>query len=362
MLTQRLDDVKAIQRDNGTYISFPQIGSSQSVCTIYGDSRIAIERTVRAIMLLASQFYVACVWLLPLSYNVLVPSANGVNPAAMGPVLRAVCGRSGAEVVCKSGTFEMHGLESEVRAAVAMILELEIIKAFQTEIRFQLELANEHREFISGKKNGKLNKIMTNTSVKIKFESLNEHNFLIDVSGSSAHNVLRGLTLLQDELPAELAFHVPEMYHKRIIGVAGRSIQRIMKKYGVYVKFNSAEEMRAQALDDEENVLARTPAKNALSLDSLRASVMELVPAKDKDFITDSVSFGLAGFFNQYLMRFSSFSRRSLFLAATIERCSERKVSSCAILSPRLIARFLSLVMGWVCTLDAFYAEHTVLT
>lgn len=130
---------------------------------------------------------------------------------------------------------------------------------------------------------------MTNTSVKIKFESLNEHNFLIDVSGSSALNVLRGLTLLQDELPAELAFHVPEAYHKRIIGVAGRSIQRIMKKYGVYVKFNSAEEMRALALDDEENVLARTPAKNALNLDQLRASIMELVPAKDKDFIVDTV-------------------------------------------------------------------------
>lgn len=164
-----------------------------------------------------------------------------------------------------------------------------LLQSFQTEIRFQLELANEHREFISGKKNGKLNKIMTNTSVKIKFESLNEHNFLIDVSGSSALNVLRGLTLLQDELPAELAFHVPEAYHKRIIGVAGRSIQRIMKKYGVYVKFNSAEEMRALALDDEENVLARTPAKNALNLDQLRASIMELVPAKDKDFIVDTV-------------------------------------------------------------------------
>lgn len=130
---------------------------------------------------------------------------------------------------------------------------------------------------------------MTNTSVKIKFESLNDHNFLIDVSGSSALNVLRGLTLLQDELPAELAFHVPEAYHKRIIGVAGRSIQRIMKKYGVYVKFNSAEEMRQLALDDEENVLARTPAKNALNLEHLRAGIMELVPAKDKDFVVDAV-------------------------------------------------------------------------
>jgi hypothetical protein len=33
--------------------------------------------------------------------------------------------------------------------------------------------ANEHREFISGKKNGKLNKVMKSANVKIKFETFN---------------------------------------------------------------------------------------------------------------------------------------------------------------------------------------------
>lgn len=69
MLTHRLDNVKAIQRGNGTYISFPSIGSGQTICTIYGDSRISIER-------LASQFYIACIRLLPLHYNVLVPDQS----------------------------------------------------------------------------------------------------------------------------------------------------------------------------------------------------------------------------------------------------------------------------------------------
>jgi len=35
---------------------------------------------------------------------------------------------TGAEVVFKSMCFEMHGLEHEVRAAVSMVMELEIIK------------------------------------------------------------------------------------------------------------------------------------------------------------------------------------------------------------------------------------------
>lgn len=192
--------------------------------------------------------------------------------------------------------FEMHGLEYEVRAAVNMILELDIVKvrfislfcacthtvqAFHHEIRFQVELANEHREFISGKKNGKINKIMQTTNVKIKFETFNDHNFLIDVSGNDA-SVLTGLTLLQEELPAEISFHVPEAYHKRIIGIGGRNIQRIMKKYGVYVKFSNAEEFAALGgyNDNEDNVVARTPSKNAINLENLKQSVMEIVNPK----------------------------------------------------------------------------------
>jgi len=156
-----------------------------------------------------------------------------------------------------------------------------LLQAFHHEIRFQIELSNDHREFISGKKNGKINKIMQTTNVKIKFETFNDYNFLIDVAGTDA-SVLQGLSLLQEELPAEISFHVPEGYHKRIIGVGGRSIQRIMKKYGVYVKFSNAEEFAALGgyNDNDDNVVARTPAKNAANLENLKQSVMELVAPK----------------------------------------------------------------------------------
>lgn len=154
-------------------------------------------------------------------------------------------------------------------------------QAFHHEIRFQIELANEHREFISGKKNGKINKIMQTSNVKIKFETFNDHNFLIDISSNDG-GALQGLSLLQEELPAEISFHVPETYHKRIIGVGGKSIQRIMKKWGVYVKFSNAEEFAALGgyLDNEDNVVARTPAKNAINLENLKAAVMEMVNPK----------------------------------------------------------------------------------
>lgn len=290
MLLERLDELKSIMADNGTFINLPPVGSQASLVSVFGDHRVNIQRTCRAVMQLACQFYVASFWLLPVHYNVLMPVAT-LNPASMPGVLKRIAGQSGAEVVFKSNCFEMHGLEHEVRGAVIMVLELDVIQTFRHEIRFQIELANEHRDFISGKKNGKINKIMQMANVKIKFETFNEFNFLMDLSGNDA-SVISGLVLLQEELPAEISFHVPETYHKRIIGVGGRSIQRIMKKYGVYVKFSNAEEFAALGGygDNEDNVIARTPAKNAINLDNLKQAVMELVHPKDKDYVIETVS------------------------------------------------------------------------
>lgn len=55
-----------------------------------------------------------------------------------------------------------------------------------------------------------------------------------------------------------------------------------MKKFGVYVKFSNAEEFALLGgyHENEDNVIARTPAKNAASLEHLKQSVMELVSAK----------------------------------------------------------------------------------
>ncbi|GAA5842045.1 hypothetical protein JCM9279_002766 [Rhodotorula babjevae] len=290
MLSDRLEDIKQIMSDNGTFINFPPIGSQASLISVYGDHRVNIERTIRSVMALACQFYVASFWLLPISFDVFMPPPT-INPAQIPPILRHISVTSGAEAVFKSNCFEFHGLESEVRQAVQLVLELDFVKAFHHEIRFQIELANEHREFISGKKNGKLNKIMKSANVKIKFETFNDYNFLIDVAGTDP-GALHGLTMLQEELPAEISFHVPEAYHKRIIGVGGKNIQRIMKKYGVYVKFSNAEEFAALGgyNDNEDNVVARTPAKNAMNLEHLKQSVMELVAPKDKDFIVEMVA------------------------------------------------------------------------
>jgi KH domain len=140
-------------------------------------------------------------------------------------------------------------------------------------------MANELQEFVAGKKSGKVNKIMKQSNCSITFEGYTEYNFLIDVVGPALEEILDGYKSLLEEFPAELYWYVPEEYHKRIIGVQGKTIQRIMKHYSVYVKFFNALEFAAAGGDSrtEDNVLARTPAKNHTALDDCRKAVLEMV-------------------------------------------------------------------------------------
>lgn len=50
-----------------------------------------------------------------------------LNPAQLQPILKRIAHSSCAEVVFKSNCFEMHGLEQQVKAAVMMVLEQDIV-------------------------------------------------------------------------------------------------------------------------------------------------------------------------------------------------------------------------------------------
>ncbi|KAL4402721.1 RNA binding protein [Malassezia pachydermatis] len=291
LLQERLESLRELMLDNSTYLELPVIGGQQGQVTVYGVSRVDVERSIRILMQLVSPFYTAQLFLLPGGLEALGLASNK-DPRAVTALLSSTTGTSGADVSFHTNAFEIHGTDSEVRTALRHLLRQPNLKHYAGEVRFQLELATDHREFISGKKNGKINKIMEGCAVRIRFEPFNDYNFLIDVHGREAEAALQGLSQLQEELPAEMSFHVPESYHKRIIGVGGKNIQRIMKKFGVYVKFSNAEEFAALGgyIDINDNVIARTPSKNAPNLENLKNSVMELVSPKDKDFVTETVS------------------------------------------------------------------------
>lgn len=118
-------------------------------------------------------------------------------------------------------------------------------------------------------------------NVQIIFDGFNEYNFYIDVVGSQYEATKNGLDLVEQEMPASISFHVPDQYHKRIIGIGGQHIQRIMKRYSVFVKFSNAMDRGGMGKDEEDvkvdNVICRTPARNAQSLDQVKQEIMDMV-------------------------------------------------------------------------------------
>lgn len=58
-------------------------------------------------------------------------------------------------------TFTINGSDDAVKQALGVLSQIKFVNQTQHQIRVKIELANEHKEFVSGKKNGKINKIMT---------------------------------------------------------------------------------------------------------------------------------------------------------------------------------------------------------
>lgn len=209
-------------------------------------------------------------------------------------MLADICISSGAEIGFEKFTFHIYGSDDAVKAALFIINEMPFVKKAQSHLRVKIELANEHKEFVSGKKNGKINKIMSQSNVQVYFDMFNEYNFFIDVSGPSYEATKNGLDLVEQEMPASIAFHVPDQYHKRIIGIGGQHIQRIMKKYSVFVKFSNAMDRGGSSKEDDDikvdNVICRTPARNAQSLDQVKQEIMDMVEKVDAEFVTEKVA------------------------------------------------------------------------
>jgi hypothetical protein len=75
-------------------------------------------------------------------------------------MLSDICTNSEAEVSFDNLTFTINGSDDAVKAAMTVINQIPFVMRSQYQMRVKIELANEHKEFVSGKKNGKINKIM----------------------------------------------------------------------------------------------------------------------------------------------------------------------------------------------------------
>ena len=208
-----------------------------------------------------------------------------------------LCIASRAEVVLSNGTFRIYGSDAQVKLALGIVSVVPFIQSTNHNIKVKVELANEHKEFVSGKKNGKINKIMHLANVQILFDGFNEYDFHIVIRGPSYETIQHGLDLVEAEMPSSISFHVPDKYHKRIIGIGGTHIQSIMKKHSVFVKFSNAMDRgvnnyanHGQEEDIKvENVVCRTPTRNASSLDLVKNEIMDMVDSDLKEVIDEQL-------------------------------------------------------------------------
>ncbi|KAL9115258.1 MAG: hypothetical protein Q9227_001052 [Pyrenula ochraceoflavens] len=280
IILDRLDKVRKVMETNGSYVLFPQLASQRGLVRVQGTEVLHVERTVREIMALAGQFYSASWWVVMPDPAQGTPM-RGPSPTDIRTMLSDISINSGADLSFDKFQFSINGSDDAVKAAMMVIYQIPFVKRAPNQIRVKIELANEHKEFVSGKKNGKINKIMGQSNVQIIFDGFNEYNFYIDVCGAHYDAVKNGLHLVEQEMPASISFHVPDQYHKRIIGIGGQHIQRIMKKYSVFVKFSNAMDRGGVGKEDDDikvdNVICRTPARNAENLDLVKQEIMDMV-------------------------------------------------------------------------------------
>lgn len=288
ILLGRMDKVRKITETNGASIMFPALGSKQNTVRIQATENLHTERTVRELMALAGQFYSGY-------WSIAQPDARQMpGPLDVQAILSDVCANSDADVAYQGSTFHITGSDDAVKEALTVLSKTQLAAHLPYQIKVKIELANEHKEFVSGKKNGKINKIMGQSNVQILFESFGEYNFNIDVNAQSYESMKQGLSLVEQEMPASISFHVPDQYHKRIIGIGGQHIQRIMKKHSVFVKFSNAMDRGGVGREDDDmrvdNVICRTPARNAQNLELVKSEILEMVDRVDSEFTSQSVN------------------------------------------------------------------------
>eukprot|EP00158_Paraphelidium_tribonemae_P006031 Partr_v1_DN27637_c1_g1_i1_m64743 putative High density lipoprotein binding protein len=281
MQNDKRSDLARIMAENGVFMDFSSDSNDMTEIVVSGLHANSVEAAFKSLVDLSTTIFQLNIIL---SSN-LIPELSRLN-IARGQFTKRfsnIALFSNAEISITASVISVFGDSSAIAKAGLAISEIDEIRQIISEIRIYTDLSASYKEFITGKKNGKITKITKSCSVAINFVEPSKHLLIIEIAGHTIQTALDAFQQLKDELPAEFEFFVSDSHHKRIIGVGGKNIQSIMKIYGVYVKFVNSDEFRSMGGINrfDKNAIARTPAKNSSNLVSLYNSVMEHV---DVDF------------------------------------------------------------------------------
>lgn len=258
--TRLQEEVCEIMIKHGTFVQLPPFGMRGHLkYSVLGCSKCDVDSTVDAVEKLCSMVYVAEFAAVSVEDQVrfsLYSRASSYN----------------------SNTTQIYGLGSELKSALQQLSD-------ETEISVYIEQPLDLLDFILGKKQGKMSKVVNDTGTVISTEKLDAQSFRLKLSGQTSGSTQRALDLLEDELPAEAILHIPEVFHKQVIGQGGQTIQKLMRKYNVYMRFeNTARERSPNQLGNSqpENVLIRCPTKNKQQIASAAHELLQFVVELDR--------------------------------------------------------------------------------
>ncbi|ODV95677.1 hypothetical protein PACTADRAFT_3366 [Pachysolen tannophilus NRRL Y-2460] len=282
LLNHEDEPLQQIIYNNGCFIQLSSLGSEskdETIIHFQASNSEAIENSINEVMALFGNYY-----------NVIC-NLDSVDPGYINNFISEILFKTNNIITLNGKQLKICGPRSDIKRSVSTLNSLQFSNnsAFSN-IKYQIELDNEERDFIGGKKNGKMLKIMNNSKVALKILAYTEHNFIIELHASTLNDSIIGLKLLEDELPTTLTFNVPESFHRQIIGVGGSTVQTIMRKYNVFIKFSNtfvyensnttnAEQMFSpvQSFIRKDNVIIKCPSKNGCNVPYAQLELKKLV-------------------------------------------------------------------------------------
>ncbi|ORD99294.1 MUG60 [Hepatospora eriocheir] len=154
---------------------------------------------------------------------------------------------------------------------ITNLSDLNRLTCYEARLETNFNLNKETTEFICGKKCGKFNKIVNDVKIPVTLSFKNNQTYF-SVEPTCFTKFVKGLNLLFDEYPYIELFNIDQKYHKKIIGVSGVDIQKLMKVYDVYIKFMN----NIESVDYNYNVICKTPIKNMNNIENLKKELLSL--------------------------------------------------------------------------------------
>lgn len=281
LLLEQHDPLISIMYKNECFIQFPTLQSDESVLIFQANNLEAIERSIEQFLFLLRNIY-----------STMCESLDNLVDMELDRIFFDICSYSNCLIQVNGNKLSITGSKNETKRAVTLLsnyqstlIGLQRIKA----IKYSIELNNEEREFIGGKKNGKLLKIMNNSQSIVKIIPFSNFSFILELNSQNLHQSLMGLNMVEDELPTSVTFNIPESFHRQIIGVGGSTVQTIMRRYNVFIKFSNTflfngeddvsklEFNPVQTFVRKNNVIIKCPSKNGNNIPYAKSELEKLV-------------------------------------------------------------------------------------